>query len=178
LLVGRRGTAAETAIDPVGALVLVLAALSWAYGSLRARRASLPASPFPGTGMQMLLGGAWLVAAGTVRGEWSSLDLALVSTRSLVAWVYLLVFGSLVGFTAYIYLLGVTTPARVSTYGFVNPLVAVLLGWALAGEPLGARTLFAAAVILSGVVLIVTSGSRRNAPQAGVSLDAAARARV
>jgi drug/metabolite transporter (DMT)-like permease len=129
-----------------------------------------------------------LVLAGLVRGEWTSFDIGAVSARSFVALLYLLVFGSLIGFTAYIYLLGATTPSRVSTYGFVNPVVAVALGWAFAGEMLTPRTLVAAAIITTAVIIIVTAGDRRRArhpvprrsePQPGPScLDEPSRASV
>jgi drug/metabolite transporter (DMT)-like permease len=163
LLVGMRGAGNDRAVDPVGAMALVLASLSWAYGSLWSRRAPLPSSPILATAMEMLAGGALMFLAGTLRGEWTGFDPGAISARSFFAWLYLLAFGSLVAFTAYIYLLGASTPARVSTYGFVNPLVAVLLGWGIAAETLTSRTLVSASIILTGVVLIITartSGSR------------------
>jgi drug/metabolite transporter (DMT)-like permease len=160
LLVGLRTPEGTGNVDPTGAVVLVLASLSWAWGSLSSRRADLPSSPFLATAMEMLCGGVLLLLAGLARGEAAGLDLGAITPRSVLALVYLLVFGAIVAFTAYIYLLGATTPARVSTYAFVNPVVAVFLGWLVAGEPLSARTLVAAAVILTGVVLIVTASPR------------------
>jgi drug/metabolite transporter (DMT)-like permease len=112
------------------------------------------------TGMQMLAGGALLMVAATVRGEMAGFDPAQVSLRSVLAVVYLLAFGSLVGFTAYSWLMRVAPPVLVSTYAYVNPVVAVVLGWAIAAEPLTAGTLVAAAVILSGVALITSSQAR------------------
>jgi len=93
-------------------------------------------------------------------GQGGQVSLAEMSPRSLVALAYLVVFGSLVGFTAYIWLLGATTPARVSTYAYVNPVVAVLLGWGLANEPMTLRTMLAAAVIIGAVVVIIRYGAR------------------
>jgi drug/metabolite transporter (DMT)-like permease len=147
--------------DPVGTLVLVLGSLSWAHGSLVARRVSQPPSPLLATGLQMLAGGALLFLAGLVVGEGARLDLPRVTLRSWLCLAYLVVFGSIIAFTAYVWLLRVTTPARVATYAYVNPVVAVLLGWLLAGEPLTPRVLLAAAVIVGAVALIVTSRGRR-----------------
>src|SRR5437764_2245733 len=102
----------------------------------------------------MLAGGLALLVAALVAGEPAHLDLARASTISLVAFAYLLTFGSLIGFTAYVYLLSHTTVAKVSTYAYVNPVVAVLLGWAIGHEPVTSRTVLAAAVILAGVAII------------------------
>jgi drug/metabolite transporter (DMT)-like permease len=166
LLVGPGKFAGAGGADPVGALVLILASLSWATGSLYARRAPLPSSPLLGTAMEMLAGGACLAVAGLVAGEAGRLDLVGASAKSLLAVAYLVLFGSLVGFTAYVWLLRVTRPALVATYAYVNPVVAVLLGWAFAGEEISARTLLAAAIIVGGVVLITThrTRSRQGAP--------------
>jgi len=156
LLVSARGLGDGRGVDPIGAVVLIGGALSWAHGSLVARRGPAPSNPFLATAMQMLAGGVCLTVAGLARGEWGRFDPAAVSSRSVFAFLYLWSFGSFLGFTAYIYLLRATTPARAATYAFVNPLVAVVLGWTLAGETLSARTLVAAAIIVSGVVAIVT----------------------
>ena len=149
--------------DALAVGVLLLACVSWAWGSLRSRHVPLPESPFLATGMQMLAGGALLMAMGLLTGEAGRLDLAGVSLKSGLALGYLIVFGAL-GFTAYIWLLRVTSPALVSTYAYVNPVVAVLLGWALAGEPLTWGMLAAAAVILTGVALITVFRNRGKAP--------------
>jgi drug/metabolite transporter (DMT)-like permease len=108
--------------------------------------------------MEMLAGGLALAIAGAALGEWSSIDPATFSIRSLAAVGYLVVFGSVVAFTAYMWLLRVSTPARVATYAYVNPIVAVFLGWWLVGEQVTARTLVAAVVILLGVAVIITFG--------------------
>lgn len=160
LLVGPRQLAGGERVDLVGAGVLLAGSISWAVGSLYSRSARLPASPLLATAMEMLAGGALLVFVGAMTGETGRLDLSAVSPRSIVAVAYLIMFGSLVGFTTYIWLLRVSTPARVSTYAYVNPVVALFLGWGLGGEPLTGRTLLAAATILAAVALITTSGMR------------------
>lgn len=151
-------------VDPVGIGVLALASLSWAVGSLYSRHADLPRSPLIGTGMEMLWGGVLLLAIGVLSGEARHVSVGSISTSSLLALGYLITFGSLIGYTAYTWLLQVATPSLVSTYAYVNPVVAVFLGWALASEPVTARTLVAAAVILAGVALIsMAPGQRRPA---------------
>ncbi len=164
LLIGPTDLAGNGALDPVGALALVLATLSWSVGSLYSRRASLAQSPLLATGMEMLMGGLLLLAAGSLTGEWARLNLGGVSLLSVAALGYLIVFGSLIAFSAYVWLLRVTTPARAATYAYVNPVVAVFLGWALAGEPLNARILLAAAIIIAAVVIITSERARREVP--------------
>jgi drug/metabolite transporter (DMT)-like permease len=156
LLVGPGHFAGGHGVDPLGAGALVVGTLSWATGSLYARRAALPAAPLLATAMEMLAGGLGLAVAGALNGEWHRLDLATTSVESLLAVGYLIVAGSLIGFTAYVWLLRVSTPPLVATYAYVNPVVAVLLGWAILGEPVTGRTLLAAAVIIGAVVLITT----------------------
>ncbi|MEK9502233.1 EamA family transporter [Gaopeijia maritima] len=148
----------------VGGVVVLLGALSWAVGSIVARTAQAPAAPRMATATQMLAGGAMLLVVGGGAGEWSGFAPAQVSAASWLALAYLVVFGALVGYSAYIWLLGVTTAARVSTYAYVNPVVALVLGWALADEPLTPRTLGAAAVILSAVLILNRLGRRRRVP--------------
>jgi drug/metabolite transporter (DMT)-like permease len=168
-LVGPENLAGGERVHPIGALVIVLAALSWALGSLYSRGAPLPASQTLSTGMSMLAGGVALTVMSLATGEAARLDLAGISTRSTLALVYLIVFGSLVGFSAYLWLMKATTPSRASTYAYVNPVVAVFLGWLLAGEPLTPRTLIAAAVIVGAVAIIVArQEKRRQAPPAVV----------
>jgi drug/metabolite transporter (DMT)-like permease len=160
LLIGPNKFASDQQIDSVGAVVLIIASLSWAAGSLYSRRAQLPASPLLATGMEMLAGGAVLLVAGLFFGEWTRFELSAPSLRSWLALSYLIFFGALIGFTAYIWLLRVTTPAQASTYAYVNPVVAIFLGWAFAGEPLTARTLLAAAIIVAAVVVITTQSAQ------------------
>jgi drug/metabolite transporter (DMT)-like permease len=150
--------------DLLGAGAVLLASLSWAAGSIYSRHAAMPRSPFLSTAMQMLAGGVVLLALGTALGEWRHVDPARFSPRSIAALTYLIVLGSVVAFSAYVWLLRVSTPARVSTYAYVNPVVAVLLGAAFAAEPLTPRMMIAAAVIVSGVVLITLA--RERAPAA------------
>jgi drug/metabolite transporter (DMT)-like permease len=169
LLVGPGEFTGQGSVDTTGAMALVAGSFSWALGSIIARQSARPASPLLATGMQMVAGGAALLVASAVAHEPSPFSLAQVTLRSTLAWSYLLVFGSLLGYTAYVYLLGATTVARVSTYAYVNPLVAVLLGWAFAGEALTPRTLVAAAVILGGVAIITMS---RSATMAAVAEEA------
>jgi len=140
-------------VDLWGAALLFGASLAWAAGSLYSRHAPLPSSPLLSTGIEMLAGGAMMLAAGALLGEFGQIDLAHTSMRSLLAFGYLVV-AAVVAFTAYLWLLKAASPALVSTYSYVNPLVAVFLGWALAGEPLTARTAVAALVIVVGVALI------------------------
>lgn len=147
----------EERVDPVGAAVLTLAAFLWAVGSIYNRGARLPDSPLLGTGMEMLAGGAGLLVLGTLTGEWSRLDLGGISRESLMGWVYLIVFGAWVGFAAYTWLLRVAPTALVSTYAYINPLVAILMGNLLASEPLTARLLLAAATIVGSVAIITMS---------------------
>jgi len=152
LLIGSAASGADTR-SLVGAGVLVLASLSWAMGSLYGRNARLPASQLLATGMEMLAGGAALMLAAIVLGEWSSFELVAVSRRSALALVYLTVIGS-IAFVAYVWLLRVAPTPLVATYAYVNPLVAVLLGYFLAQEPMTLRTLLAAALIIGSVVLV------------------------
>ena len=160
LLVGPGELAGSRGVDLLGAGVLLFASLSWAIGSIYTRSAGLPPSPLLATAMEMLAGGVLLLVADLVTGQVAELDLGSVSLRSVLALAYLIAFGSLVAFTAYVWLLRVTTPARAATYAYVNPVVAVLLGWALAGEPLTPRTLLAAGVIVGAVVLITSRPQR------------------
>jgi drug/metabolite transporter (DMT)-like permease len=152
-------------VNALGAAAVVLASLSWAWGSIYGQRAPLPSSPLATTGMEMLSGGALLLLTSTLTGEPSRFALAAVSAKSLLALGYLVVFGAIVAFTCYVWLLRVAPPVLVSTYAYVNPVVAVLLGWLFAGEPLTSRTALAAAVILTGVALISLAQSRRSGPE-------------
>ncbi len=154
--------AGGTHVDPLGALALLMAALFWAIGSLYSRRAKLPSSTLLATAMEMIAGGAILLCVSAALREGRGFSLAGVSSASLAALGYLIVAGSLLGFTAYIFLLGATTPARVSTYAYVNPVVAIFLGWAVAGESVTPRTLLAAAIIVAAVALIIRHGARRS----------------
>ena len=150
-------------IDPLGAGALLLAALSWSIGSLRSRRAALPHSTLLATGMEALAGGAALWIAGLAAGEGTDLRLASITARSAISLAYLVVFGSVVGFSAYVWLLKVASPERVSTYAFVNPIVAVSIGVAIGGEAITPRIAAAAGVIVGAVALILRFGKTRAA---------------
>ena len=160
ILIGPVGITGGSEVSLVGAALLVAATLSWAAGSLYAARTKLAASPLMAAAMQMLAGGALLLLAGLAAGEASRFDVSQVSLRSIGAFVYLIIFGSLVGFTSYSWLLRVTPPSLASTYAYVNPVVAVLLGWAIAGESLSLRMLLAATVIIAAVVMITSYRGR------------------
>jgi drug/metabolite transporter (DMT)-like permease len=152
LLIGSAASGADT-MNLVGAAMLIVASISWAIGSLYGRSATLPASQLLGTGMEMLAGGVALLILASAVGEWTRLDLAAVSPRSALALVYLTAIGS-GGFIAYVWLLRVAPTPLVATYAYVNPLVAVLLGYFLAHEPVTLRTWFAAALIIGSVALV------------------------
>jgi drug/metabolite transporter (DMT)-like permease len=140
-----------------GLAVLVGSAFAWAAGSILSRRLPHPASLVRTSGMQFLCGGAALGVVGLAAGEWAQLGPAALAPRALAAFAYMVLAASLVGFTAYTWLLRVSTPSRVGTYAFVNPVVALLLGATVAGERMDARTVAASVVILGGVALVVTS---------------------
>ena len=160
LLLASPGEAALGArVDLIGAGALVIATLCWATGSIKAKHSPLPDSPLLATGMEMLAGGAALTLLGVLTGELGQVNVGAMSDKSLLSLLYLTTFGSLVGFTAYVWLLKVGSPTRAATYAYVNPVVAVFLGWALAGEALSLRTVIAAAIIIGAVALITTARS-------------------
>lgn len=154
LLIGSEELAKGQSLDRVGALILVCGSFCWSLGSVWSRSMSLPSSPLMVTAMEMLCGGGMLLASGVAIGEVSQVSLDRMTLLSVGSLGYLIVFGSLVAFTSYVWLLKVSTPAKVSTYAFVNPVVAVLLGVTIGREPFGGKTLLASIVILAGVVLI------------------------
>lgn len=157
-------------VDGLGAAALLLAALSWAIGSLYSRVAKLSVSTFTAVAMEMIAGGLVLWGAGLLVGEGARLDPSAVSLRSGLALGYLILFGSLAGFSAYMWLLTVTTPARVSTYAYVNPIVAVFLGWAVAGEAVTLRTGLATLGIVGAVALIIRFGGKRARKEVAVEI--------
>ena len=160
LLIGPAELAGAERADLGGILAVLFGSLAWSIGSLYSRNAPLPRSPRLGTGMEMLAGGVLLAGLSLALGEPATFDFAAVTAASWLALAYLVVFGALVAFSAYIWLLRVAPASKVSTYAYVNPVVALFLGWLLAGEELNARTLIAAGVILASVFLIVTSRGR------------------
>jgi drug/metabolite transporter (DMT)-like permease len=149
-------------VDPVGAMVILGAALAWAGGSAYGRVAPLPTPPFLSAAMQMLCAAALLAVAGTAMGELGRVHPSSISAGSIIAFGFLVVFGSILAFTAYGWLLRSGAPSvLVSTYAYVNPGVAVLLGWAFAGEAVGGRELAAGAVIVASVGMLVAARSQR-----------------
>jgi len=149
-----------------GMLLLILAAAFWAPGTFYSRRVALPKDPFLSTSIQMLLGGLALVVSGLVRGELSGLRIEEFSARSLIAITYLVVFGSLLAFTAYVWVLQHAPVSKVATYAYVNPVIAVFLGWAVLSEELTAYVLGGAAIIVSSVAFIVRKESQPDAVDA------------
>lgn len=157
--------ASGTGPQLIGILALVVATCSWAIGSLYARTAPFPKTQLLGTGMEMLAGGALLVLVSGIAGEWGQVHLDAISLKSVLALVFLIIFGSLIGFSSYVWLLHHVSAASVSTYAYVNPVVAVFLGWAFAHEPITWVTLVSAAIIISAVALITVSRARSAQPQ-------------
>lgn len=149
-------------VNLIGAGTIFLASIAWVWGSLYSRRAELPTSPFLAIAMEMLAGAALLLLASFVLGEFSELHLASISMRSIFALMYLTVFGSMIAFTSYVWLLRVSSPSLVSTHAYVNPVVAVFLGWLLADEPINGRIFIASVVIVSAVAIITTIKARRS----------------
>jgi drug/metabolite transporter (DMT)-like permease len=171
LIAAPGASAAGSAVNPIGLVILIVASLSWSIGSLYSRRAQLPSNALLSTAMEMLMGGVLMLIAGLLLGQGGQIRLDHVSFLSLAALTYLVIFGSLIGFTAYVWLLKVSTPARVSTYAFVNPIVAVFLGWLLAGEELEPRILIAAAIIILAVMLITLNQAASRLRQEVVESD-------
>lgn len=145
----------------LGAGLVMTAAVCWATGSLYGVRATTPKSSLLTSGMQMLCGGAMLLLLGTLTGEWTKFNIVDASVNSLLGFVYLVVFGSIVGFTAYSWLLKNAAPSLVSTYAYINPVVAVFLGWLIAGEILSLQMLVGAAVIVGSVALITSTKEKK-----------------
>ena len=148
----------EQGAKPIGALAIVLGALAWSAGSIYSQRSALPKDTLLGAGMGMLAGGALLAAVSLGRGEWND---ATLTTDALLAIAYMVVIGSLVGFSAYVWLLKTAPASTVSTYAYVNPVIAVLLGWAFNDEAITAKTLVAGAAIVAGVALMVSRSSEK-----------------
>jgi drug/metabolite transporter (DMT)-like permease len=161
----------------LGLVLLVVASASWALGSYVSRRLPLPADPFLSTAVQMLAGGVLVFGAGIVAGEAARFDPAAFSRDSVLALAYLLVFGSLVAFTAYTWLLQNAPISLVSTYAYVNPVVAVFLGWLILSEQITATMVAGAALIVATVALVIWKESRtaREVPAASAAVPAVAR---
>jgi drug/metabolite transporter (DMT)-like permease len=148
----------------VGIGAILLGSFSWAAGSIYSRGAEMPKAPLLGIGLEMLNAGVLLILISLLSGDAARLDVDTVSQRSFLAYLYLVFIGALVGYTAYIYLLGHTTAAKVSTYAYVNPVVAVFLGWLLVNEVVTLRTLAGAAIIVVAVAMITLARAPRRKP--------------
>ena len=160
LLVGPKELGGSGRIDPVGVAILGVGSFAWACGSIYAKHGGMPDSPLLGSAMQSLTGGLILWIIGGFTGEIGALHVATVSTRSWIAISYLICFGSMIGFSSYLYILKHSTATRVATYAFVNPIVALFLGWMFLHEAITLRTILASAVILAAVLLVITAPHR------------------
>ena len=159
ILIGPRAIVGDGNVDELGAGVLLLGSIGWAFGSIITRGIERPSSPLAFAGVQMLSGGVAMLALSFMFGEPFRWSPSAMSLRSILSWVYLVLAGSLIGFTAYVYLLNTVSAAKAATYAYVNPIIAVLLGWAFAGEAIGVRTVIAATVTLAGVAIITLKQS-------------------
>lgn len=174
LLVGIAGVAvlvnpvagfSERPIDPAGALALVVAAIGWSLGAILTRKLPLPASKAMSSGAQMLAGGILLTLTAAMLGEFRGFHVQAITPGAWFALVYLIIAGSIVAFTAYVWLIHHESPTKVGTYAYVNPVVAVLLGYALGGEALGARTVLGTCLVLVSVVVITTTPKGKLDPE-------------
>jgi drug/metabolite transporter (DMT)-like permease len=150
-------TKGGNSIDPMGVIIITIGTIGWSIGSLFASQAKLPSNHISTIGMQMLTGGFFLIIAGTFKGEWNAFKIQDISTVSIIGFVYLIVFGSMIAFSAYSWLMRVATPSLVSTYAYVNPVIAVFLGWLFFKEPVDKFTIIGSVIIIGALVLITTS---------------------
>jgi drug/metabolite transporter (DMT)-like permease len=155
LLIGPRLFDNASGVSIASWLILIMAPILLSLGSLHSRNSDLPDSVFMSTSMEMLAGGLLLLLLGLFTGEAGQLDISQISTQSLLATLYLTIFGSIVAFTAYIWLLKSVQATRISTYTYVNPVIAVFLGWLILSEPITPLMLAAAAIIIAAVILII-----------------------
>jgi drug/metabolite transporter (DMT)-like permease len=162
VLVSRSASFGEGPINTSGAIALVVAAISWSLAAVLIRKLPLPASKVMSSGAQMLVGGLLLTLTAALLGEFKGFHIQAISTRAWFALAYLVAAGSIVGFTAYVWLIHHESPTKVGTYAYVNPAVAVILGYFLGGEVLGARTLLGTLLVLVSVVVITTTPKAAN----------------
>jgi drug/metabolite transporter (DMT)-like permease len=153
------GAGARGHVPVIGAVILLLGSISWAIGSILTRHLERPRSAFVYSALQMLAASAAFTTMAFMFGEPRGFSVNGLPASAIAGWIYLIIFGSLIGYTAYIYLLANVSAAKAATYAYVNPVIAVLLGWAVAKEPIGVRTIIAAAVILAGVAIITATQS-------------------
>lgn len=172
VLVSRTVSFGDAPIDPVGACALIMAAVSWAISSALSKKLQLPSSKAISSGAQMLAGGLMLLVVSATFGELRGFQIQAVPGRIWLALLYLIVAGSIIGFTAYVWLIHHESPTRVGTYAYVNPVVAVLIGYFLGGEALGARTILGTALVLVSVVVITTTKKTPSAVPGARPIDA------
>ena len=163
ILIGPKAIIGEGNVDEVGTLILLAGSIAWSIGTLMTRWSTRTGSPLVFAALQMLAASAAMFIMSLVTGDWRQFSWSGLSALSAFSFWYLVIAGSIIGYTAYVYLLGVVSAAKASTYAYVNPIIAVVLGWLFANEPLGGRTLIAAAVILGGVAIITSSQSSAGA---------------
>lgn len=159
-------SASSGRLDPAGVIAILGACIFWALGSIYSRHAKHGADPFIASSLQMLGGGAALSLVALLHGDFHQLDLRAITPRAWGALAYLVGIGSLGGFSTFVWLMKHSAPARVATYAYVNPVVAVILGWLILGEPITPRTLVASAIIVAAVAIITTEKSRTAKPKA------------
>jgi drug/metabolite transporter (DMT)-like permease len=147
-------------LDPRRVLALFAATFLWSTGMMITRYTHNPAEPFTAASIQMICGSGWLLLGSLATGELARFDPSLITSRSVVAWVYLMIFGSLIGFSTFTWLMKHSTPSKVSTYAYANPIVAVFLGWLVLHEPLSPRLFVSATIIIAGVALITIAKSQ------------------
>jgi len=162
-LIGPQNLLVPNGINWFGIAVVMFGSLSWSVGTIYSRKVEKPSSLMVGIAMQMICGGAVLGLVSLIMGEHSQIANLRVSMNSVLAVAYLIVFGSIVGYSSYLWLLNHVSPSKVSTYAYVNPIVAIFLGWAFAGETISAQTVAAGAIILASVWLI-TAGKKKEEP--------------
>lgn len=160
-LIGPDNLMGQGNMDVFSMIIIIVSTVSWAFGSLYAARGKHAAAPMMSTAIQMITGGLLQLAVGAFLGEYTELNLAAFSTKSILAFCYLVVFGSLIGFSSYSWLIRVAPPSRVATYAYVNPLVAVLLGWLFANEAVTLQMLLAGLLILPAVILILQANAKK-----------------
>jgi len=161
VLVSRSLNLGGAPVDSVGAVALIIAAMSWSISSVLARKLPLPPSKVMSSGAQMLAGGVFLSLAAAALGEFHNFHPSTVSRGAWFSLLYLIIAGSIIGFTAYVWLIHHESPTKVGTYAYVNPVVAVLLGYFLGGEALGLRTILGTLFVLISVLVITTTRARK-----------------
>jgi drug/metabolite transporter (DMT)-like permease len=162
VLMSRSLNLGGTPIDTAGAVAIIIGAISWSIGSVLTRKLPLPPSKVMSSGAQMLAGGVFLALASAALGEFRSFSPSTVSRGAWLSLLYLIVAGSIIGFTAYVWLIHHESPTKVGTYAYVNPVVAVLIGYFLGGEALGLRTILGTLCVLISVLVITTTRAKKS----------------